>query len=155
MHSYESYHRDADPPPPKRHTSSKTNETVVRWWYTGTTRWRQVHTEAAWQSHKSIKQWCNHPDFQRPHATGESSKCIPFKKHQWGVLKLELVPKTGESILRSTRDILKEKYPPALRQRLSQKILMALEKGFVASGPLLHRTGWFSCRRPHHYRSPM
>ena len=102
-----------------------------------------------------VHQWCNYPDFQRPHATGESSKCIPFKKHQWGVLKLKLVPKTGESILRSTRDILKEKYPPALRQRLSQKILMALEKGFVASGPLLHRGGWFLCRRPHHYRNPM
>ena len=92
MHNYESYHSDANPPPPKaklynlkQWSSSKTNGTVVRWRYTGITRWRQVHTEVAWQRHKSIKQWYNHPNFQRPHATGENSKCIEIPETQMGV----------------------------------------------------------------------
>ena len=76
-----------------------------------------MYTEAARQSHKLIKQCCYRPDFQRPHATGESSRCteIPLKEHQWGCAQLEdLIPETtedGESILRSTRDVLKEKHP--------------------------------------------
>ena len=73
-----------------------------------------MYTEAAWQSHNSIKQRYYRLNLQRPHVTGEGSRCteIPFKKHQWGCA--DLIPETtkdGESILQSTRDVLKEKHP--------------------------------------------